>query len=133
VRAAVAAGRRLIHVAALQAVNAARDAANRIDAPGVQVTIYVDAFDPKSTKQQDYLAIAQEDIRQRYGDDSSITVTQGLPARFRTAGSSGGHEADIRDFRSANSNDSNCLTRHLFSLWIRRVLVRSQKGQLKAR
>ena len=69
-------------MAALQAVNAARDAANRIDAPGVQVTIYVNGFDPKSTKQQDYLAIAQEDIRQRYGDDSSITVTQGLPARF---------------------------------------------------
>jgi hypothetical protein len=53
------------------------DAAAVAKAPGTQVSIYVDGFDPRSTKQQDWLAMANEDIRQRYGDDSAITI---LPA-----------------------------------------------------
>jgi hypothetical protein len=57
------------------------DAAGKATGGGTQVTIYVDGFDPKSTKQQDWLQMANEDIRQRYGEDSSITVLSGAAGR----------------------------------------------------
>jgi hypothetical protein len=57
------------------------DAAQAAKGPGTLVEIYVDGFDPKSTKQQDWLAQANEDIRQRYGQDSSITVSSGSVPR----------------------------------------------------
>jgi hypothetical protein len=57
------------------------DAASATQTPGAQVTIYVDGFDPKSAKQQAWLAYANEDIRQRYGDNSRVTVLAGSVPR----------------------------------------------------
>jgi hypothetical protein len=57
------------------------DAAAQANQPGTIVTVYVDGFDPNSPKQQDWLQYANEQIRQRYGDNSSITVYSGAIRR----------------------------------------------------
>lgn len=61
---------------------AAKSAASAEDAknPGVQVTVYVDGIDPKSASHQALLAQTNEEIKERYGENSQITVLSGALA-----------------------------------------------------
>lgn len=50
------------------------DAAGKTQAAGVQVTVWVDGFDPDNTRHQDRIHAAAQDIRERYGEDSFIDI-----------------------------------------------------------
>lgn len=50
--------------------SASRDMTN----PGVRVTVYVDGIDPTNPRHQERVADTNRQIRERYGEDSAITV-----------------------------------------------------------
>lgn len=54
--------------------NLGGDAASAAQIPGVQVTVYVDGVNPNSTAHQALVAQTNQQIKERYGEDSQITV-----------------------------------------------------------
>jgi hypothetical protein len=57
--------------------NLGGDAANATKNPGVQVTVYVDGVDPDNSKHQARMRRINQQIKERYGDTSYVTVTSG--------------------------------------------------------
>lgn len=59
--------------------NAGGDAANSVKQPGVQVTVYVDGIDPGNPRHQELNAAINQQTKERYGEDSQITIVSGIP------------------------------------------------------
>lgn len=60
--------------------NAGGETANQLRGPGVEVTIYVDGIDPDNTRHQAKIAAINQEVKERYGEDSQVTMITGRAA-----------------------------------------------------
>lgn len=64
----------------MNSAGASAGAAGQQQGPSVQVTVYVDGIDPDNTRHQGKIAAINQQVKERYGENSSVTVLGGSGA-----------------------------------------------------